>query len=309
VGLIPKIVSTPIKWACKKAVHFGLLRFPGGKLSEVACTYCPELCRFSCPVAVASGDDTVTPSNKVGFLYKNKKWKKSFAHVGALWPIYACSGCGRCSKYCVYDVQVPSYLFDARTKQTWDKAANIAQAITDQEDKFGDLADELGDKAKAKERLASSAGNVRCVDEAKTFHYLHENGVEAELTWEKMLARVPAKELLAKLSGKKWLVHESVWFSRRMRRAKDIAVWVAKLESAGVGIVMPFENGEDCRDSGGEGAFKKLFPEIAARMAVELWERDKHRADGILCFSRRSAAHLKKSLGERVPVVFAGEGF
>src|SRR4051812_5534741 len=120
MGSIPKIVSTPLKWASKRLIHSTLLRFPGGDpQSSVACVYCPEMCRFSCPTAVVSGNDAVTPCNKMGLLYKEEKWPGKLSSEGPLWPIYDCTGCGRCTEYCVYEMPVQERLFEARKKWKW----------------------------------------------------------------------------------------------------------------------------------------------------------------------------------------------
>ncbi|MGZ3709234.1 MAG: hypothetical protein ACXWPM_10880, partial [Bdellovibrionota bacterium] len=97
MGSIPKIVSTPLKWASKQVLNRTLLRFPGGDSHDpIACVYCPEMCRFSCPTAVVSGNDAVTPCNKMGLVYKEKKWPGQASQGAPLWPIYDCTGCGRC---------------------------------------------------------------------------------------------------------------------------------------------------------------------------------------------------------------------
>ncbi len=76
-----------------------------------------------------------------------------------------------------------------------------------------------------------------------------------------------------------------------------------KLQAAGAQMAWAFHQGRDCIDCGGEGAYRQLFPEQAARMASDLWQRDGERADGILCFSNRCAEHLRSTLGPGVPVV------
>ena len=151
---IRKIVSTPIKWAFKTVLHKTLLRFPGGdQHSPIACVYCPELCRFSCPTAVVSANDAVTPCNKMGLTYKAEKWPDQTLRHQPLWPIYDCTGCGRCTEYCLYEMPVMDQLFAARKKWKWDAAESASAQITDASDPVGDLADELGDAATAQRRL------------------------------------------------------------------------------------------------------------------------------------------------------------
>lgn len=70
------------------------------------CTYCPKLCRFSCPVSEVTGNEALTPRQKVLSL--------SLARRGSL-PVddelarlqYACIGCYACSEYCDLDNDVP----------------------------------------------------------------------------------------------------------------------------------------------------------------------------------------------------------
>jgi ferredoxin len=316
VGSIPKIVSTPLKWASKKFIHATLLRFPGGdEHSPIACTYCPEMCRFSCPTAVASGNDAVTPCNKNSLLYKEQRWPGRAGGGGPLWTIYDCTGCGRCTNYCVYGMPVGEMLFEARKRFGWDRAREVAAGLGDAADPVGDLADELGDEAAAERRrkafvAAAGEGGVT-VDEARSCYFLQARGTAANLSWDQWLGQLPTspawERLRARLAGKRWLVHESVWFSRRLGKADDVRGWVERAGGLGAGLVLPFHAGKDCIDCGGEGAYARLFPEQAATMAREIWERDRHRADGVLCLSARCAAHFRAVLGASVQVVALGE--
>jgi hypothetical protein len=75
---------------------------------------CPEMCRFACPTAVVSANDAVTPCNKMSLLHKEKRWPGRAGGGGPLWALYDCTGCGRCSTHCVYDMPVADQLFAAR---------------------------------------------------------------------------------------------------------------------------------------------------------------------------------------------------
>jgi ferredoxin len=283
LGSIPRIVSTPIKWASKRLIKRLVLSFPASEPLTVACVYCPEMCRFSCPTAVASGNDAVTPCNKMGLLYKEAKWPGRASAGGELWPVYDCTGCGRCTEFCVYQQPVAETLFRARAANAWSPAREAARALTDAEDAAGDLADELGDAAAAGRRKAAFRG---LPEEPKAAHFLGR-----ELSWEARLAGAPLG--LRGLAGRRWLVHESPWLSRRMGRAPAALAWVEQARAAGAQLVLPFHHGRDCIDCGGEGAYARMFPEQARVMALEIWERDRHRADGVLCFSRRCAEHFR----------------
>jgi ferredoxin len=308
MGSIPKIVLTPLKWASKKVIHHTLLRFPGGDThSPIACVYCPEMCRFSCPTAVVSGNDAVTPCNKMGLLYKEETWPGQTAPGQPLWPIYDCTGCGRCTEYCVYDMPVASKLFEARKQYSWDVAKSLAAEISDQDDPVGDLADELGDGESSNRRLmeflsrgvngAKEAKEIQ-VNEPKSAYFLKQHGHVAQLSLETILERALSPAAIKQLSNRTWLLHESVWYSRHLDGAKKLLDWVVKARELGIEIRRSFAQGRDCIDCGGEGAYSRLFPKQAFQMAKEIWERDQHRADGILCFSKRCAVHFQKSLSE-----------
>lgn len=321
MGSIPKIVSTPVKWVSKKILHKTLLRFPGGDPHDpIACTYCPEMCRFSCPTAVVSNNDTVTPCNKMGYLYKEEKWPNQARQGAELWPIYDCTGCGRCTEYCVYQMPVADTLFEARKKFGWEKAKEALKEITPEEDPVGDLADELGSESVAQERLKSfvkqSTGGSEKIEsqsvptkvmEPKSLSFLRKQGHPGSLSWESDLLNPISSSIKNALSKRIWLLHESVWMNRHLDQGQKVMDWVKKARAEGIQIRLSFHQGRDCIECGGEGAYSRLFPEQAKQMAVEFWERDQHRAEGVLTVSARCASHFKKSLGEGVPVFSIAE--
>lgn len=306
MGSIPKIVLTPVKWVSKKIVHKALLRFPSGdKHDPIACAYCPEMCRFSCPTAVASGNDAVTPCNKNSLLYKEEKWPGQASQGGPLWTIYDCTGCGRCTNYCVYEMPVAKMLFEARSKYPWEAAKAAATGVSDDEDALGDLAHELGDEAGARRRYDGymKGKGVAAVWEPRELSFIADMGGAGALAWETDARAEIGASLREKLSGKRWLLHESPWLARHLGRAFEIANWVERARKAGLKIEVPYHHGKDCIDCGGEGAYHRLFAEQAATMARDFWERDRDQADGILCVSARCAEHFRKVLGPSVPVV------
>lgn len=306
--LIPKIVSTPLKWASKQLLNRTILQFPKGEVHpDIACVYCPELCRFACPTAVASGNDAVTPSNKMALLYKEKRWPGRGFSGAEPWPLFDCTGCGRCTEYCKYEMPVADRLFEARAQYAWSEVERVLPQI-EKLDRVGDLFDELGqlDRA-AQKRKEFGGGASQKVEEPREQFFLKRSGVQAELRADSILRQADFDDLVAKCAGKRWLVHESVWLSRRLSRFEEVAGWVERAKQAGVQLVLPFEHGRDCIDCGGEGAFRLLFSEQARVMARDFWERDQHRVDGVLCMSRRCTEHFKQSLGGDVPVVYWGE--
>jgi ferredoxin len=283
LGSIPRIVLTPIKWVSKRAIGKLVLSFPASEPRTVACVYCPEMCRFACPTAVVSGNDAVTPCNKMGLLYKEQKWPGRASGGGELWPIYDCTGCGRCTEYCVYQQPVAETLLAARAERAWGPAREAAARLTEAEDPWGDLAAELGDVRAAEARAGARQVPVT---EPKAAHHLGR-----PLAWEEELVSGPAG--VGPLRDRRWLVHESPWLSRRMGRAEQVRGWVERARAKGARLELPHHHGRDCIDCGGEGAYARLFPEQARAMAREIWERDRHRADGVLCFSERCRGHFE----------------
>ncbi|MGK5088090.1 4Fe-4S dicluster domain-containing protein [Bdellovibrionota bacterium FG-2] len=307
--MIPKIVSTPLKWASKQLLNRTLLQFPKGEVHpDIACVYCPEMCRFACPTAVASGNDAVTPSNKMALLYKEKRWPGRGFSGAEPWPIFDCTGCGRCAEYCKYEMPVADRLFEARAQYSWSGVERVLPQI-EKLDRVGDLLDELGLKEQStRKRQAFVAGAQSViVEEPREQSFLKQSGVQAELRYEAVFREENFSALLKKCEGKRWLVHESVWLSRRLSRFAEVADWVERAQRAGVQLVLPFAHGRDCIDCGGEGAFRYLHPEQAKTMAKDFWGRDRHRVDGVLCMSQRCAEHFKQSLGGDVSVVSLGE--
>lgn len=310
MGSIQKIVSTPLRWASKAILNRTLLRFPGGNAhSPIACVYCPEMCRFSCPTAVVSANDAVTPCNKMGLLHKEDRWPGKASGGEALWPVYDCTGCGRCTEYCVYEMPVADQLFEIRAKWKWKPATAAALRLQDSDDPVGDLAEELGDIKTAKRRLKQFTDSQLppFVDEARALYFLNKNNVKSKLRWESVLCGDLSDASWGRLAGKKWLLHESVWLSRRLARSGAVDQWVGLAAAHGVEVVRPFERGKDCIDCGGEGAYGLLFPTQAQEMAVDVWERDQHRAEGVLCMSERCAKHLRASLGQKITVLALSE--
>ncbi len=77
------------------------------------CTYCPKLCRFSCPAAEAEGRETVTPWGMMRLL--------ELVRQGAVEPseeiaevFYHCMGCLRCQTWCKHTNDVPRAMWAAR---------------------------------------------------------------------------------------------------------------------------------------------------------------------------------------------------
>lgn len=79
------------------------------------CTYCPKLCRFSCPVSTVQGRETTTPWAKMTSLHHtadgNLQMNESTA---ATW--WACTGCMRCRSHCEHHNDVSAALRAGRAE-------------------------------------------------------------------------------------------------------------------------------------------------------------------------------------------------
>jgi Fe-S oxidoreductase len=77
------------------------------------CTYCPKMCRFSCPVSEVTKEETTTPWGKM----EMGRWlldrQVSFSKESAL-PLYQCSNCLACQEYCEHLNDVPEALGEVR---------------------------------------------------------------------------------------------------------------------------------------------------------------------------------------------------
>jgi Fe-S oxidoreductase len=78
------------------------------------CTYCPKVCRFSCPVSEASHNESHSAWGKMTAAAQVANGQRKIDD-GASKAIHACTGCGRCTQFCKHDNQVGDALFAART--------------------------------------------------------------------------------------------------------------------------------------------------------------------------------------------------
>jgi ferredoxin len=78
-----------------------------------SCTFCPQLCRHVCPVAVATGREAATPAKMMSAVLLAQRGRippEDAARAAAL-----CTGCGACREHCKYGIDVPAHLAEART--------------------------------------------------------------------------------------------------------------------------------------------------------------------------------------------------
>lgn len=77
------------------------------------CTYCPKLCRHSCPAAEAESRETVTPWGMMRLLEMVKEGTVSPSEEVAE-VFYHCMGCRACQTWCKHDNDVPEAMWAAR---------------------------------------------------------------------------------------------------------------------------------------------------------------------------------------------------
>ncbi len=80
--------------------------------SYESCSFCPQLCRHLCPVAVASGHEAATPAKMMAAVLLAQRGlipPRDAARAAAL-----CTNCGACQRHCKYGIQVPALLAEAR---------------------------------------------------------------------------------------------------------------------------------------------------------------------------------------------------
>jgi len=77
------------------------------------CTYCPKMCRFSCPVSEVTKKETFTPWGKM----QVARWlfdKNLPLSPEDILPVYQCTNCLHCQKYCEHNNDVPEALREIR---------------------------------------------------------------------------------------------------------------------------------------------------------------------------------------------------
>ena len=78
------------------------------------CTFCPKLCKFACPVTVATAREDVTPTSKMQFAYFVVKGMENLDDPDYNSIFYQCTTCTACSNYCDHQIDVSRVLLEAR---------------------------------------------------------------------------------------------------------------------------------------------------------------------------------------------------
>jgi Fe-S oxidoreductase len=86
---------------------------PDIETSLTYCTYCPKLCRHTCPVSNAEARETLTPQTKMATM-RLLRLAKVEPRAEASPPLYGCTGCGACTEACKHGVTPGRHLFDGR---------------------------------------------------------------------------------------------------------------------------------------------------------------------------------------------------
>jgi glycolate oxidase len=84
------------------------------------CTYCPKLCRFSCPVGNATGNETYTPWGRQSLLHLVGEGAIPWGREVAA-SVYRCTTCMLCREYCDHELEIPPVMLAARAKAVKDK--------------------------------------------------------------------------------------------------------------------------------------------------------------------------------------------
>lgn len=81
------------------------------------CTYCPKVCRFSCPVSESTHSESTSAWGKMNAAHHATTGARPVdAQVSK--DLHACTGCGRCQDTCKHDNDVGHALFAARGAAT-----------------------------------------------------------------------------------------------------------------------------------------------------------------------------------------------
>lgn len=97
------------------------------------CTYCPKMCRFSCPVSEVEKDESYTPWGKMNLaslLFNNHVHLSEEVAAAS----YKCLSCMRCQVYCDHSIDVPASLHQVRKQAIKNYVA--PQEVMEYEKKF-----------------------------------------------------------------------------------------------------------------------------------------------------------------------------
>jgi len=141
------------------------------------CTYCPKMCRFSCPTAEATANETYTPWGKMQIArwLTDKTIPISEAMVAAA---YQCTNCLHCQVYCEHDNDVPGALREVRRLAVENYAApapvyTLEERFVSANNPYGF---DLFEKTRARWPAAADKKNIKTLflPSCHTLHYFPE---------------------------------------------------------------------------------------------------------------------------------------
>lgn len=304
--LIRSISSTLKTWVFKKK----LLKFSDRYRWETqACFYCPEMCRFSCPVAENLRHDGTTPRGKMSLVHLAERGYADEKIAGSAeerqWFLDQCTGCGRCTEYCVYENDVATHLRDERARY-FEKTDQLARTDS---------------MAPLLEGLKTLSGNVLICEPGRKDWWQARPALLAELevsavsdlplphkewSWGKVtkpqleaigFALSACRQIWVESPEAGWLLAKGVKDEREAFGAEIRLVWqrlfgsFASAEPSTTVVfhesyhlarlfprldysipmyergLMPFHHGWNMLDCGGEGHYALAEPELAREMA------------------------------------------
>lgn len=78
------------------------------------CTYCPKLCRFSCPTADAAGEEAITPRQLMHTTNMHVRQQTALSRDTA-WRLFSCVDCRGCQSFCDHGNDVAHVLQETRS--------------------------------------------------------------------------------------------------------------------------------------------------------------------------------------------------
>src|SRR5215813_12102356 len=98
--------------------------------STTLCTFCPNLCRHTCPVSNAEPRETIIPRAKMATLGRLRA-RELEATAESVAPLYACTGCGACTEVCLHKVEPARALQVGRADPAARRRDSVPAALAD----------------------------------------------------------------------------------------------------------------------------------------------------------------------------------
>lgn len=141
------------------------------------CTYCPKLCRFSCPVAQVECSETVTPTSKMTILKLVRDGVLPFDGEAAE-LMYLCTGCLVSRTYCEHEIEVyppyEAFRIEAVKKGVApEKAVKLAETWDKRGNPFGEDMAKIVNKF-VPEKYRGTSAKVVLFPGCSTLHYFPE---------------------------------------------------------------------------------------------------------------------------------------